>query len=84
MTTIKLHDGDMGDEEMLVRCNLTRASAPVDVNYQAETGSDFKPTRYQCADAGHTRGGLVRIGEILAAQAIEVPVEEFECEWTEV
>jgi hypothetical protein len=84
MTTIKLHDGDMGDEEMLVRCNLTRASAPVDVNYQAEPGSDWESTRYQCADAGHALGGLVRIGEILAAQAIEVPVEEFECEWTEV
>ena len=84
-TTIKFHDGDLGSEEMLVRCNLAEASAPVEVDYC--TGDDldgWQPTQYQCADTRHTTDGLVRIGEILAASAVEMPADEFSCESEEI
>jgi uncharacterized protein YraI len=81
-TTIKLFDGDLGSETMLVRCNLSQASAPVEVDYQ--TGSGWESTQYQCADTRHRTSGLIEIGKTLAAHAVEVPVDEFSCDSEEV
>lgn len=82
MTTIKLSDGDLGNETMLVRCNLVEASSPVEVDYCE--GSGWQATQYQCAETRHRPSGLAAIGKILAARAVEVPVDEFACEWEEV
>ena len=82
MTTIRFFDGDLGSEEMLVRCNLAEASAPVEVDYC--TGEGWESTQYQCADARHRTTGLVEIGEILAAQAVEMSNDDFSCENEEV
>lgn len=82
-TTYKLFGGDLGSEKMFVRCDLSQASAPVQVNY--DEGSGWDSTQYQCADCRHTNSGLVRIGKLLAADAIQVSQEEFTCEveeWT--
>lgn len=82
MTTIRFFGCDLGGEEMHVRCNLAEASAPVEVDYG--TGDGWEGTQYQCADARHTTAGLVEIGKILAAQAVEIPADEFSCESEEV
>lgn len=84
MTTIKLTGGDLGNERMLVRCNLTEASAPVEVNYCTDRNSDFTGTQYQCADTSHRTSGLIEIGNQLAAKAVEIPTEEFDCDAEEV
>lgn len=82
MTTIKLYDGDLGSEVMLVRCDLTQAAAPVQADY--DNGEGFVGTQYQCADARHNLAGLVVLGKRLAARACEVAEGEFDCEWDEV
>lgn len=82
-TTYKLFGGDLGSEQMFVRCDLSQASAPVRVNY--DEGNGWDSTQYQCADCRHTDAGLIRIGKLLAADAIQVCQEEFTCdseEWT--
>lgn len=78
-TTIKLYGGDLGGERILVRCDLTRAEAPVEVDYCM--GEGYEPCQYQCADARHTVNGLVVIGKELAARAVEMPESKFSCEW---
>ena len=85
-TTYKLHGGSLGNGVMYIRCNLSRASSPVQVDYanDPEDGNCWQPTQYQCADTRHTDAGLIRIGKELAAQAIEEPEETFECETIEV
>jgi hypothetical protein len=70
MTTIKLSNGDLGAEEMLVRCNLSEASAPVEVDYCE--GSGWQPTQFQCADACHRTSELICIAKGLAAEALEM------------
>lgn len=85
MRTIKLYGGDFGSEMMLVRCDLSQASAPIEVDYCSpcdETNRGYETTQYQCADAAHSINGLVRIGKQLAAVALEMP--EVDCEWEEV
>ena len=78
MTTIRLHGGDLGDEVIDIRCDLTRAESPVMVDYHTDDeyfGADaigFIETEYQCADARHTYAGLVAIGKRLAARAVEL------------
>jgi uncharacterized protein YraI len=67
---------------MLVRCNLTEASAPVQVDYH--TGSGWESTQYQCADCQHTTSGLIAIGKSLAADAVEASETEFDCDVAEV
>lgn len=83
MTTYKLFGGDLGSEKMFVRCDLSQAADAVQVNY--DEGSGWESTQYQCADCRHTDAGLIRIGKILAADAIQVDCEAFACEveeWT--
>jgi hypothetical protein len=82
MTTIRLSGGDLGSESMLVRCNLVEASAPVDVDYCE--GSGWQPTQWQCANCCHRTSGLAEIAKRLAAAAVELPENEFDCEWEEV
>jgi len=82
MTTIKLYDGDLGLETMLVRCNLSQASAPVEVDYC--TGKGWQSTQYQCADTQHRTSGLISIAKELAARACETPRSKFTCEAEEV
>lgn len=84
MTTIHLTGGDLGDERVMVRCNLAEASAPVEVDYCNGDGRDighgFEPTQYQCADANHTTNGLTVIAKRLAARAVEMPESDFDCD----
>lgn len=78
MTTIKLSGGDLGQETMLVRCNLTEASAPVMAQYNP--GDDWSPTQYQCADASHRTSGLIEVAKVLAARAVEMRESDFDCD----
>jgi uncharacterized protein YraI len=82
MTTVKLSEGDLGSESMLIRCNLTNASSPVQVNYG--DGNGFVSTQYQCADAKHRTKGLIEIGKRTAAIACEVLESKFSCDTEEV
>jgi hypothetical protein len=84
MTTIKLFGGDFGTEEMMIRCNLSEASAPVEVDYRTEIQDVWLPTQYQSADVRHRTRGLIAIGKQLAAEAFGIPEDEFTCEAIEV
>lgn len=82
MTTIKLSGGDLGNENMMARCNLTEASAPVEADYME--GGGWVSTPYQCADTRHTVSGLIDCAKKLAARALEIPIDEFDCEAEEI
>lgn len=82
VTTIELTGGDLGSDKMRVACNLAEASAPVQVDYCE--GDGWQSTQYQCADARHTTSGLIAIGKRLAARAVEVDMDKFECDAEEV
>lgn len=75
--TVRLSGGSLGSETMLVRCDLTQASAPVQVDYC--TGDGWESTQWQCADCRHTLVGLIEIAMRLAAQAVEVSRADFTC-----
>lgn len=79
MTTVTLTGGDLGEEKMMIRCDLSQACSPVQVDYCNGDENGFESTQYQCADAKHT-DGLIEIGKILAARAVEVPYENFSCD----
>jgi hypothetical protein len=76
MTTLKLTGGCLGSETMMVRCNLSDASALVQVDYM--TGNGWEATQYQCADAKHLMHKLAEIGQELAERACEA---RGECNW---
>jgi hypothetical protein len=82
MVTINVTNGDMGSESMAVRCDLSQASAAVEVNYG--TGDGWESTQYQCADARHTVSGLKQIAKTIAAQAVEMPESQFTADFAEV
>lgn len=87
MTTIRLSGDALGRETMLVRCDLSQASAPVEVCYHPDGHPDdgsilWDSTPYQCADTRHTTRGLVAIAQQLAARECEV--SDADCDWTEV
>ena len=82
MTTIKLSGGNLGSDQMFVRCNLADAAAPVQVDY--DNGCGWTGTQYQCADARHRNSGMIEIGKSLAAAAVEMSDEGFVCDATEV
>jgi hypothetical protein len=77
-TTIRLSGGDLGSEQMMVRCNLSDASAPVEVDYCE--GEGWQGTEWQCANTSHRTSGLIDIAKQLAAAAVLIPEEEFECD----
>ncbi len=75
MATVRVSGGDMGSEEILVRCDLRNASATVEVDYR--NGEGWQPTQYQCADCRHTVDGLEAIARSIAASAVEIPLQRF-------
>lgn len=77
MTTLKLTGGDLGGERMMVRCNLTDAAAPVQVDYCE--GDGWQSTRFQAADCKHRPSGLADVAKIIAAEAVEMG-SEFDCD----
>ena len=79
-TTLKLSGGDLGSDIMRVRCNLTEASAPVQVDYCNEPGEHWEGTQFQCADCRHTTGGLADRGKFLAAYAVGTNPDDFDCD----
>lgn len=84
MTIIEIYGGDMCGEKIRVRCNLTEASAPVQVDWCNDDGEGWCPTQYQCADASHRTSGLADIGMELAARAMEIAEDEFAAKWREI
>lgn len=82
MRTIRLFGGDLGREEIKVRCDLVQASAPIQIDYCE--GSGWQSTQYQCADVSHRVEGMADKAKLLAARAVEMPSEEFSCDWEEV
>ena len=69
MTTLKITCSDVS-ESLLVRCDLSQAAAPIQVDYLAENVG-WESTQYQCADARHTINGMAEIGRRLLAAAVE-------------
>lgn len=80
MTAIKLSNGPLGCEIIKLRCDLSQASAQVQVDYGS--GDGWEGTQYQCADAGHRTSGLAAIGQILANESTQTSGEE--CDWDEI
>ena len=68
MTTIQLTAGCLGHDTMRVRCDLSQAAAPVQVQWNP--GEEYQGTQYQCADAHHCANGLAAVGKMLAKQAM--------------
>jgi hypothetical protein len=87
MAILKLSGGDLGRETMLVRCNLTEASSPIEVDYQNEPGEHWTGTQFQCADCLHRIGGvggLADRGKFLAAYAVNENPDDFDCDVEEM
>ena len=79
MATIKLFDGDFGSDVMILRCDLSQASSPVEWHSGDE---EWQHSQFQCADCRHSEDGLFEIGKQIAAVALEIPTVD--CEWEEV
>lgn len=83
-TTLKITASAIS-ESLLVRCNLSQAASPIEVNYLAEPDSEFQHTQFQCADARHRRDLLADIGADLLADACLCDRQELgELSWVEV
>lgn len=82
MKTIKLTGGILGSSEMKIRCNLSNASSPVEVDYCE--GYGWQSTQFQCADVRHYTTELAKLGQKLAFEAMIEPYSEKNlCEWEE-
>lgn len=81
-TTIKLSGGDLGLETMAVRCDLSAATSSVEVDYHK--GEGWKTTPYRAGDIRHRVPGLIGVGKRLAAQAVDIAEDDFDCEAEEV
>jgi hypothetical protein len=68
-TTIKLTGGDMGVREIRVRCDLSQAAQPVQVNYCR--GFGWQTTPYLCESDFPVKGELIHFGRILAARVVD-------------
>lgn len=79
MTTIKLFGGDLGEEIMMVRCDLAKMDASIEADYCNDEG--WMPTQYQSPDARHTAIGLAEIGKLVCASTVEIAIEQFKCDW---
>lgn len=78
MTTIKVTASNIS-ESLIVRCDLTRAESPVEVNYLNDgKHSPWESTQYQCGNTRHTVKGLTDLGETLLAEALQEPEESLE------
>lgn len=67
-TVIKVTCKDI-KESLLVRCNLTDAASPVQVDYLV--GKGWESTQYQCGNTRHTPKGLAALGEQLLEEALQ-------------
>lgn len=76
MTTIKVTAKGI-KESLKVRCNLSEASSPVQVD--CLTGKGWESTQYQCGSTRHTPKGLAGLGEQLLEEALQD--DGIECEW---
>lgn len=56
-------------QSLLVRCDLSQASSPIEVNYL--TGCGWDSTPLQCADVSHNWDSLARYGAELLASAVD-------------
>lgn len=81
MTTLKFFGGDLGNNVMMVRCDLSQASSPVEVDYcnDSKNGDGWGSTPMQCADMRHSYSRLVAYGQRLVAQALQVDEDVIEC-----
>ena len=79
MTTIRLTGGVLGDDKMLIRCNLSEASSPVEVS--RDDGETWHGTQYQCADARHRDDELADLGIDIAESVPGVGTAETIYEW---
>ena len=81
-SVVVLRGGDLGDKTILVSCNLSYGSCPVQVDWCNDDGrpSGWESTQYQCADTSHRWAGLAELGRVLAADGGPVPHEEFDCD----
>lgn len=79
LTTLKLSGGDLGAEVIIVRCDLTRAEAPVEIDYCADDRAGFEATPYQCSNCSHSLSGLILVAARLASRAVEIPESRFSC-----
>ena len=77
-TTIKLCGGNLEEHVVMVRADLRQASATIEADYG--TGGGWEPTQYQTADASHNICGLVDISRKLAADAVGMTMDEFDCD----
>ena len=78
MTTIKLTGGDLGCETVLVRADLSNAAGQVQVDYCE--GEGWQGTQYQTGETRHRPAGLAKLGKWLAAEAVGMGADEFECD----
>ena len=69
------------NDSLLVRCNLSQASSPIEVRY--EKSGEWESTQYQCGETRHTSQGLAEIGASLMADAIGEVKEDMEWDWSD-
>lgn len=72
---IELFGGDLADEKIRVRSRLADGG-PIEVDYLE--GDDWQATKWLHTDG--TEDFLRRAGEVLAAEACQMPVESFRCQ----
>lgn len=81
MTTLKITMTGIS-ESLKVRCNLSEATSPIEVDYLE--GHGWQGTQWQAANTRHTTQGLADIGHRLLAEALQEPEEAIETEYAEV
>ena len=79
MTTIRLTGGVLGNDTMLIRCDLSQASSPVEVSH--DNGDTWHSTQYQCADARHRDDELADLGIAVADSVPGVGPADTIYEW---
>ena len=82
-SVVVLRGGHLGAGQFcMFRCNLSQASAPLQVDWCSDAGrpSGWEPTQLQCADCLHSPGRMFEMAMRIAAQAVEVDPEEFDCD----
>lgn len=81
-TLVVLRGGDLGDEKCMVRCDLSEASSPVEVDWCNDSGrpSGWESTQYQCADTSHRWSGLAGLAMQIAADGVRLHEDYFDCD----
>lgn len=79
-TTIRLHRGDLGKRQILVRCDLTNPQAIVEADLNEGKQQRFKPTKYLCPKE-QTTISLVVLAHDIAAEAVNMPAHKLSCSY---